>query len=69
MIAKKYDGFIHLSMGELLRRRVSENTDDELWSRIGQKMSSGDVVPSVGLSVFAEILLENLSRDYVHDAA
>uniref|UniRef100_A0AC35G254 Adenylate kinase isoenzyme 5 n=1 Tax=Panagrolaimus sp. PS1159 TaxID=55785 RepID=A0AC35G254_9BILA len=44
-IAKKYDGFIYLSMGELLRRKVQQNSDDELWQRIGRKMDSGETIP------------------------
>ncbi|VDK50906.1 unnamed protein product [Anisakis simplex] len=44
-IAKKYDGFVSLSMGELLRRQVRQNPDDELWQRIGKKMNAGETVP------------------------
>uniref|UniRef100_A0A914XXT0 Adenylate kinase isoenzyme 5 n=1 Tax=Panagrolaimus superbus TaxID=310955 RepID=A0A914XXT0_9BILA len=44
-IAKKYDGFIYLSMGELLRRKVQQNSDDELWQRIGRKMDNGETIP------------------------
>ncbi|KHN86407.1 Adenylate kinase isoenzyme 5 [Toxocara canis] len=44
-IAKKYDGFVYLSMGELLRRQVVQNPDDELWQRIGKKMNAGETVP------------------------
>uniref|UniRef100_A0A914BU99 Adenylate kinase n=1 Tax=Acrobeloides nanus TaxID=290746 RepID=A0A914BU99_9BILA len=57
MISKKYDGFIHLSMGELLRRKVIENPDDELWTRVGRKMDSGDVVPT---KICREILYTTL---------
>lgn len=46
-IAKKYDGFVHISMGELLRRKVLQNIEDELWSRIGKKIDAGDVIPMV----------------------
>uniref|UniRef100_A0A915AZK4 Adenylate kinase isoenzyme 5 n=1 Tax=Parascaris univalens TaxID=6257 RepID=A0A915AZK4_PARUN len=44
-IAKKYDGFVYLSMGELLRREVIQNPDDELWQRIDKKMNAGEAVP------------------------
>uniref|UniRef100_F1KUL8 Adenylate kinase isoenzyme 5 n=1 Tax=Ascaris suum TaxID=6253 RepID=F1KUL8_ASCSU len=44
-IAKKYDGFVYLSMGELLRREVIQNPDDELWQRIDKKMNTGEAVP------------------------
>uniref|UniRef100_A0A7E4ZZF7 Adenylate kinase n=1 Tax=Panagrellus redivivus TaxID=6233 RepID=A0A7E4ZZF7_PANRE len=44
-IAKKYDGFTFLSMGQLLRKKVQENMDDELWQRIGKKMEIGETIP------------------------
>ncbi|KAK0400615.1 hypothetical protein QR680_015347 [Steinernema hermaphroditum] len=44
-IAQKYEGFVYLSMGEILRRKVQQNPDDDLWHRIGKKMDQGDVVP------------------------
>ncbi|KAI6243973.1 hypothetical protein M3Y99_00064800 [Aphelenchoides fujianensis] len=44
-LARKYDGFIHLSMGELLRRKVQQNAGDELWSRVGKKMDNGEAIP------------------------
>uniref|UniRef100_A0A1I8BKM8 Zeta_toxin domain-containing protein n=1 Tax=Meloidogyne hapla TaxID=6305 RepID=A0A1I8BKM8_MELHA len=44
-IARKYEGFIQLSMGELLRRKVLENREDALWSRVGKKMDAGETIP------------------------
>uniref|UniRef100_A0A0R3RI93 Adenylate kinase n=1 Tax=Elaeophora elaphi TaxID=1147741 RepID=A0A0R3RI93_9BILA len=44
-IASRYDGFMHLSMGNLLRNEVHANADDQLWQRIGQKISAGEPVP------------------------
>ncbi|MFH4973836.1 hypothetical protein AB6A40_000545 [Gnathostoma spinigerum] len=45
MIAKKYDGFLYLSMGDLLRQQVHQNMNDELWLRIQKKMNNGEPVP------------------------
>ncbi|KAI1706746.1 adenylate kinase domain-containing protein [Ditylenchus destructor] len=44
-IAKKYDGFVHISMGDLFRRKVLQNQEDELWTRIGKKMDLGELIP------------------------
>ncbi|CAJ0959359.1 unnamed protein product, partial [Mesorhabditis belari] len=44
-IAKKYDGFVMFSMGDLLRRKVRETRGDELWDRIGRKIDQGEAVP------------------------
>jgi adenylate kinase family enzyme len=44
-IAHKYDGFVHLSMGDLLRNKVQQNLGDELWSRVGKKMELGEQIP------------------------
>ncbi|CAJ0583643.1 unnamed protein product, partial [Mesorhabditis spiculigera] len=44
-IAKKYDGFVMFSMGDLLRRKVRETRGDELWERIGKKIDQGEAVP------------------------
>ena len=35
------------SMGDLLRRKVSEMKEDELWQRIGKKIDVGESVPLV----------------------
>ncbi|KAL3088966.1 hypothetical protein niasHT_029217 [Heterodera trifolii] len=44
-IAKKYDGFVFISMGELLRRKVQQNGENELWTKIGKKMDAGEMIP------------------------
>ncbi|PAV55598.1 hypothetical protein WR25_09935 isoform A [Diploscapter pachys] len=44
-VAQKYDGFTMFSMGDLLRRKVSEMKEDELWQRIGKKIDVGESVP------------------------
>jgi adenylate kinase family enzyme len=33
-------------MGELFRRKVLQNGEDELWTRIGKKMDAGETIPS-----------------------
>jgi hypothetical protein len=32
-------------MGDLLRKMVQQNMGDELWSRVGKKMESGEQIP------------------------
>ncbi|CAD6188673.1 unnamed protein product [Caenorhabditis auriculariae] len=44
-IAQKYDGFTLLSMGDLLRKKVQTEKDDELWKKVGKKMNEGDPIP------------------------
>ncbi|KAE9551978.1 hypothetical protein FO519_004802 [Halicephalobus sp. NKZ332] len=44
-VATKYDGFKLFSMGDLLRKKVMQNVDDELWQRIGKKMDFGEMIP------------------------
>ncbi|KAI3412043.1 hypothetical protein GPALN_016256 [Globodera pallida] len=44
-IAKKYDGFVFISLGKLLRRKVMQNAEDELWAKIGKKMDAGEMIP------------------------
>ncbi|VDN90670.1 unnamed protein product, partial [Brugia pahangi] len=48
-IAVRYDGFMYLSMGDLLRKEVQANADDQLWQRIGKKMDAGEAVPTVAI--------------------
>ncbi|CAD5229374.1 unnamed protein product [Bursaphelenchus okinawaensis] len=52
-VAKKNDGFVHISMGELLRKKVNDNPDDELWARVGKKMDAGEQIP---MKICREIL-------------
>uniref|UniRef100_A0A914MN25 Adenylate kinase isoenzyme 5 n=1 Tax=Meloidogyne incognita TaxID=6306 RepID=A0A914MN25_MELIC len=56
-IARKYEGFVQLSMGELLRRKVLENREDALWSRVGKKMDAGETIP---LRICRELLYTTL---------
>lgn len=52
LIAKRYDGFVCFSMGDLLRKKVEANEDDQLWQRIGKKMDAGEPVPTVPIQMF-----------------
>lgn len=52
-IIQKYDGFVLLSMGELLRKSVGDQPDDELWKRVNGKIDEGEPVPTVGFSVWS----------------
>ncbi|CAG9533312.1 unnamed protein product [Cercopithifilaria johnstoni] len=45
-LANRYDGFMYLSMGDLLRKEIQANIDDQLWQRIEQKMNAGEPVPT-----------------------
>ncbi|KAL3989571.1 Adenylate kinase family protein [Acanthocheilonema viteae] len=45
-LANRYDGFMYLSMGDLLRKEVEANADDQLWQRIGKKINAGEPVPT-----------------------
>ncbi|CAI4226020.1 unnamed protein product [Auanema sp. JU1783] len=46
-IVQKYDGFILLSMGELLRRKAAEMREDDIWKRVNTKMEQGEPVPMI----------------------
>uniref|UniRef100_A0AAF5PKA1 Bm3343 n=1 Tax=Wuchereria bancrofti TaxID=6293 RepID=A0AAF5PKA1_WUCBA len=67
-IAVRYDGFMYLSMGDLLRKEVQVNADDQLWRRIGKKMDGGEAVPT---KICRELLYskiydeDNISSGYI----
>uniref|UniRef100_A0A1I7VFG6 Bm3343 n=1 Tax=Loa loa TaxID=7209 RepID=A0A1I7VFG6_LOALO len=67
-IARRYDGFMYLSMGDLLRKEVRSNADDQLWQRIGKKIDAGEPVPT---KICRELLYskiyeeDNISSGYV----
>uniref|UniRef100_A0A1I7WSP3 Adenylate kinase isoenzyme 5 n=1 Tax=Heterorhabditis bacteriophora TaxID=37862 RepID=A0A1I7WSP3_HETBA len=44
-VAQKYDGFVLLSMGDLLRAKAESEKEDELWQRIKKKIDQGETVP------------------------
>uniref|UniRef100_A0A914IBB1 Adenylate kinase n=1 Tax=Globodera rostochiensis TaxID=31243 RepID=A0A914IBB1_GLORO len=56
-IAKKYDGFVFISLGKLLRRKVMQNAEDELWAKIGKKMDAGEMIP---LRICRELLYASI---------
>uniref|UniRef100_A0A915Q090 Adenylate kinase n=1 Tax=Setaria digitata TaxID=48799 RepID=A0A915Q090_9BILA len=66
-IAKKYDGFTHVSMGDLLRKEVQSNIDDQLWQRIGKKINAGEPVPTKICRelLYAKIYEDDVSSGYV----
>ncbi|EYC41551.1 hypothetical protein Y032_0565g8 [Ancylostoma ceylanicum] len=53
-IAQKYEGFLLLSMGTLLRAKVSAESGDELWQRVARKMDQGEPVPMVSHDLLHE---------------
>ncbi|VDK82498.1 unnamed protein product [Litomosoides sigmodontis] len=59
-LACRYDGFTHLSMGDLLRGEVQANADDQLWQRIGKKMNAGEPVPT---KICRELLYSKIYND------
>ncbi|VDL73716.1 unnamed protein product [Nippostrongylus brasiliensis] len=50
-IAQKYEGFVLLSMGTLLRANVVAQSGDELWQRIARKIEQGEQVPMLRADV------------------
>ncbi|VDO30714.1 unnamed protein product [Onchocerca flexuosa] len=70
LIAERYDGFLYLSMGDLLRKEVEANADDHLWQRIGKKINAGESVPT---KICRELLYskiydaDNISNGYVFE--
>ena len=47
-IVQRYPGFVHLSMGDILRTQISDKgTADEKWSMISQLLSKGEMAPEV----------------------
>lgn len=57
-LAVKYDGFLLLSMGDLLRKEVEANKNDQLWQRLGKKLNAGEPVPMVS---FKKVLKTGLN--------
>ena len=48
-LVDKYKGWVHLSMGGLLRaERKKHGSPNKGWNQIGSLMDSGDMVPEVG---------------------
>ena len=47
-IMERYPDFVHLSMGDILRDKISnEGTADEKWGMISQLLSKGEMAPEV----------------------
>ncbi|CAI2356458.1 unnamed protein product [Caenorhabditis sp. 36 PRJEB53466] len=45
-IAQKYDGFTMLSMGDILRKKINSEKNDEMWEKVAKKMANGDPIPT-----------------------
>ncbi|CAI5454304.1 unnamed protein product [Caenorhabditis angaria] len=56
-IAQKYDGFTLLSMGDILRKKVASEKNDQLWEKVGTKMDNGE---SIATKVCRSVLFEEL---------
>ncbi|RCN38568.1 hypothetical protein ANCCAN_15508 [Ancylostoma caninum] len=59
-IAQKYEGFLLLSMGTLLRAKIGAESGDELWQRVARKMDQGEPVP---MKLCRELLYHQLHRE------
>lgn len=46
-IVQQYDGFVHLSMGGILREGIKQNPEDENWLKLLEHVQKGDNVPVV----------------------
>ena len=44
-IMEKYDGFVHLSMGQLLRATLKEKSSEPYWQGLQSKMTNGELLP------------------------
>ncbi|ULT81218.1 hypothetical protein L3Y34_011240 [Caenorhabditis briggsae] len=56
-IAQKYDGFTMLSMGEILRKKINNEKNDEMWEKVATKMNKGDAIPT---KLCRQVLYEEL---------
>ena len=36
-----------LSMGDILRKKINNEKNDEMWEKVAKKMNSGDPIPTV----------------------
>lgn len=51
-ILERYEGFVHLSMGDIIRTEISKKgTADDKWGMITQLMSKGEMAPEVTLFI------------------
>ena len=49
-MVERFPGFVHLSIGDLLRAEISENgTADERWSMVFELISKGEMAPRVSV--------------------
>lgn len=49
-LVERFPGFVHLSIGDLLRAEISENgTADERWSMVFELISKGEMAPRVSV--------------------
>lgn len=47
-LIKRYDGWVHLSMGDLLRDQISNiGSSESKWTMITDLMSNGELAPEV----------------------
>ncbi|KRZ22853.1 Adenylate kinase isoenzyme 5, partial [Trichinella pseudospiralis] len=44
-LIEKYEGFVSLSMDELIKNSIAANADDEKWKKVNELVEKGDLVP------------------------
>ena len=51
MLVQRYQGWVHISMGDLLRDSILEKGNmDAKWGAVSQLVSKGELAPEVGAS-------------------
>ena len=63
-LVDKYKGWVHLSMGNLLRaERKKHGAPNKGWSQIGSIMDSGDLVPEVSRLALVSLSLYDIDLE------
>ena len=55
-LAERYSGYMHVSIGDMLRTCVEEKKNDNHWKMIAQIVLEGDLVPPVRYRTSARTL-------------
>ena len=49
-IAEKNPGWVHISVGEILRQEIKNNADSEEWKNMGGTLQQGGLVSDVSIA-------------------
>ncbi len=64
-LTERYPGWVHLSMGELLRKEVfNKGSVDDKWDMVGTLLSQGEMAPEVDAKRFC--LLQFKKKFFSH---